>query len=234
MHIPDGFMDPKVSSGLAGVAAVALGYCFAKVRQMATAVVPEPALAAIGKSVHSIKTGGRRMLTAFGENLILKMGMVASLIFAAQMFNFPIAQGTSGHFLGGVLAAVLLGPFAGSLAMAAVVIVQSLFYADGGFFALGANLVNMALIGTFLSYYIYSLLKRRLSEELSIGIAAWFSVVLAASVCSLEIGLSGTFDLLATFLAMFKVHAVIGLAEALITLGLIKVAGGYFEKNNSL
>jgi cobalt/nickel transport system permease protein len=234
MHIPDGFIDPKFSGGLAGVAAVALGYCLAKVRQMATAVVPQEALAAVGKGVNSLASGGRRMLTAFGENLILKMGMVASLVFAAQMFNFPIAQGTSGHFLGGVLAAVLLGPYAGSLAMAAVVIVQSLFYADGGFFALGANLINMALIGTFLSYYIYSLLKRRLSEELSIGITAWLSVVLAASACALEIGLSGTFDLLATFLAMFKVHAVIGLAEALITLGLIKVAGGYFEKNSSI
>jgi len=234
MHIPDGFLDPKVSSSLAGVAALALGYCFARVRQMATAVVPGAALAAAGKGLETIKFGSRRVLTAFGENLVLKMGMVASLIFAAQMFNFPIAEGTSGHFLGGILAAVLLGPFAGSLAMAAVVIIQSLFFADGGFLALGANLVNMALIGTFLSYYIYALLKRKLPEEASLGLAAWFSVVLAASACALEIGLSGTFDLFTTFLAMFKVHAVIGLAEVLITLGLIKVAGGYFEKNSSI
>jgi cobalt/nickel transport system permease protein len=223
MHIPDGFLDPKISGGLAGIAVVALAYCFSKVRQAVTAFVPEAALATAGRGAQSIATGAKRVLTKFGENLILRTGMVAALVFTAQMFNFPINEGTSGHFLGGVFAAVILGPFAGSLAIAAVVIIQALFYADGGIVALGGNLVNMVVIGTFISYYLYAFLKAKLDKALSVGIAAWFSVVLAASACAVEIGLSGTYPLLTTWQAMLKPHILIGLAEALITVVLLKI-----------
>jgi cobalt/nickel transport system permease protein len=223
MHIPDGFLDPKVSGSMMGAAAVVLAYSFAKVRAAVTAHVPQEAFAAAGRVAGNIVGRGRRVLTKFGEQKIYLMGMVASLIFAAQMFNFPINQGTSGHLLGGVLAAVLLGPFAGTLVIAAVLGIQSLFFADGGFLALGANIINMAFFGALVSYYIYYLLKKILPEWASVGIAAWFSVVMAAFACSLEIGFSGTISYGLVVPSMFKVHAIIGIAEALITLAMINV-----------
>jgi len=223
MHIPDGFLDPKVSGSMMGVAAVVLAYSLAKVRAAVTVVIQQEAFATVGKGIGNIMGKGRRVLTGFGEQKIYLMGMVASLVFAAQMFNFPINQGTSGHLLGGVLAAVLLGPFAGTLVIAAVLGIQSLFFADGGIWALGANIINMAFFGTIVSYYIYALLKKYMPEWASIGIAAWFSVVMAAFACSLEIGFSGTIGYDLVVPSMFKVHAIIGVAEALITLAMINV-----------
>jgi cobalt/nickel transport system permease protein len=223
MHIPDGFLDPKISGGLAGVAGLVLAHCFSKVKQAATAVVPQAALAAAGKGARSIGLGSRRIVTKFGESLLMRTAAVASLIFAAQMFNFPIAGGTSGHLIGGVLAVVLVGPFAGTLAVASVLIVQSLFYADGGLLALGANIMNMAVIGALASYYLYSWLKKSLPEWLSIMITAWASVVLASVLCALEVGFSGTIALGSVLPAMFKVHALIGAAEALITIALVNL-----------
>lgn len=221
MHIPDGFLDPKLSGGLAGIAALVLSYCFSRVKQAVTAVVPEAVVATAGRGLQSIGLGAKRALTKFGGNLILKMGMVASLVFAAQMFNFPINNGTSGHLIGGVFSVVLLGPFAGSLALAAVLVVQSLFFSDGGLLALGANIVNMAVFGALLSYYIYAGLKKVLPERLAIMISAWLSVVAAAFICALEISFSGTVAFGAIVPAMFKIHAVIGVAEALITIALL-------------
>lgn len=222
MHIPDGFIDPKISFGLLGVAVALLGYCLAKVREAVTALAPQEAFAAAGRNVRGLAGKSRRMLTRLGEQKIYRMGMVAALIFAAQMFNFPIDQGTSGHLIGGVLAVVLLGPFAGTIALAAVLVIQALFFADGGLVTMGANIINMALFGALASYYVYAGLKKWLAEWVSIGIAAWGSVMLAAAAASLEIGLSGTFALSAVMGAMLRVHAVIGVAEALITIALVR------------
>ncbi len=222
MHIPDGFLDPKISYSLMGAAVAVLGYCLAKVREAVTALAPRQALAGVGEGIKSVAGKSRRMLTRFGEQKIYLMGMVAALVFAAQMFNFPIDKGTSGHLVGGVLAVVLLGPFAGTIALAAVVIIQALFFADGGLVALGANVVNMAGLGALVGFYVYAGLKKRLTEWLSIALAAWCSVMLAAAAASLEIGLSGTFALGAVMLAMLRVHALIGAAEALITVALVK------------
>ena len=224
MHIPDGFLDPKIAGGLAGLASLVLGYCLSKVKQAVTAVVPEAALAVAGKGLRSISLGSKRALTKFGESLILKMGAVASLVFAAQMFNFPIDSGTSGHLIGGVLAVVILGPFAGALVIAAVLAVQSLFFADGGIIALGANIINMAVFGALASYYIYLGLKKILPEITSLMFTAWLSVVMAAFLCSLEIGASGSVAFGLIIPAMLKTHAVIGLAEALITVALVNLS----------
>jgi cobalt/nickel transport system permease protein len=223
MHIPDGFLDPKIAGGLVGIAVMVLGYCLSKVKQAVTAVVPEAALAAAGKGLRSISIGSKRVLTKFGENLLLKMGAVASLVFAAQMFNFPIDGGTSGHLIGGVLAVVILGPFAGSLVIAAVLTVQSFFFADGGIVAIGANIVNMSIIGALISYYIYIALKKILPETASIMLTAWFSVIMAALACSLEIGFSGSVALNTIIPAMVKTHAIIGMAEAFITIALLNL-----------
>lgn len=217
MHIPDGFIDPKISFGLMGAAVAVLGHCLAKVKAAVTVMADQPAFAGLGKAVGR----GRRVLTKLGEQNIYLMGMVAALIFAAQMFNFPIDQGTSGHLIGGVLAVVLLGPFAGTIAVAAVVIIQALFFADGGLIVMGANVVNMACLGALISYYIYTGIKKFLPEWISIGATAWCSVMIAATATSLEIGLSGTYALGSLTGAMLGVHAVIGIAEALITIALV-------------
>ena len=206
-----------------GAAIAVLGYCFAKVKAAVTAMVQQPAFAAVGRGIKSLAGGGRRALTRLGEQKIYLMGMVAALIFAAQMFNFPIGQGTSGHLLGGVLAVVLLGPFAGTLVIAVVLGVQAIFFADGGLLALGANIINMAFFGSLVSYYLYAGLKKILNEKISIVVAAWFSVVMAACACSLEVAFSGKIGFAQVIPAMFKVHAVIGIAEAMITIVLINI-----------
>ncbi|MFA4843893.1 MAG: energy-coupling factor ABC transporter permease [Candidatus Margulisiibacteriota bacterium] len=221
MHIPDGFLDPKMSAGMMGAAAFVLAYCVAKVKAAVTALAPQAALAAAGRGVGNVVSGMRRVLTGDGERTIYKMGMVASLVFAGQMFNFPISSGTSGHLIGGVFASVLLGPFAGAIVIAVVLAVQMLFFADGGLLAIGANIVNMALSGTIIAYYIYYFLKKAAPEWLAIIVAAWSSVVLAASTCSLEIGFSGTSAFTQVIPAMLNVHVIIGLAEALISLAAI-------------
>ncbi|KPJ68565.1 hypothetical protein AMJ44_06350 [candidate division WOR-1 bacterium DG_54_3] len=223
MHIPDGFIDPKISFGLMGAAVAILGYCLNKVRAAVTALAPQEAFAAAGRGIKNLAGRSRRVLTKLGEQKIYAMGMVAALVFAAQMFNFPIDKGTSGHLIGGVLAVVLLGPFAGTIVIAAVLIIQSLFFADGGIIVLGANIINMAFFGAFLSYYIYVFLKKYILEWQSIAVAAWCSVVMAALATSLEIGLSGTFALSVVTASMLKVHILIGVAEALISVALIQV-----------
>ncbi len=223
MHIPDGLLDPKMSAGMAGAAALAVAFCVAKVRQAVTAVVKSGALAAVGAGANNVVSGGKRVLTKLGEKKIYEMGMIASLLFAAQMFNFPIGQGTSGHLIGGVLAAVLLGPFAGTVVIAVVLMVQSFFFADGGVLALGANIVNMAVVGSLCCYYIYFYAKKYIPEWAAIAASSWISVMAAASLCSLQIGLSGAFPVMTVFSMMLKAHAVIGVAEALITVALVNI-----------
>jgi cobalt/nickel transport system permease protein len=229
MHIPNGFLDPKISAGLIGVAVAALSYSFAKVREMVTALAPVEALATAGRAVGSMAGRVRRVLTGEGERMVYKMGMVAALVFAGQMFNFPVSQGTSGHLIGGIFAAVILGPFAGAIVMAAVLSVQAFFFADGGPLALGANIVNMAVIAALGCYYLYFWLKRALPEWLAIFIAAWASVILASFACALQLGYSGTVPFETVIPAMVNVHAVIGIAEALITLALVNIFRGMLK-----
>lgn len=226
MHIPDGFLDAKVSSGLVGAAAAGLFYSFYRLREAITAKSPVQALST---GLNTVTSGTRRVLTTAGENLLYKMGMVAALVFAAQMFNFPIDNGTSGHLIGGVLAAVLLGPFAGAVVISVVLAVQMLFFADGGVLALGANIINMAFAGTILAYYVYRALKRVIPEWPAIMAASWSSVMLAAFFCAIQIGLSGTISFGAVIPAMLRVHAVIGVAEALITIAFVRIFRSFIQ-----
>ncbi|MDD4179875.1 MAG: energy-coupling factor ABC transporter permease [Candidatus Margulisbacteria bacterium] len=223
MHIPDGFLDPKVSAGLVGAAAAVLALSVAKVREAITALKPAEALATAGRGMSNMVGGMKRVLTGDGERTIYQMGMVAALVFAGQMFNFPINSGTSGHLIGGVFASVILGPFAGAIVIAVVLAVQMLFFADGGLLAIGANIINMSLFGTIVAYYIYYYLKKYIPEWMAILGAAWVSVPLAAFACALELGISGTIPFERVMPAMVNVHMVIGIAEALITLVLVNV-----------
>ena len=227
MHIPNGFLDPKVSTGTAFVAAGVLGYCIAKVRQALSVIVPESVLAGAGNIGCTITEGSKKLISSFTENHLMRMGAIGSLIFAAQMFNFSIANSTSGHLLGGVIAALVLGPFSGSIVIAVVLAVQSIFFADGGIMALGANILNMAIIGTLASYYIYYLIyklsRSKIGSYAGIFLAAFFSVLAASIACAFEVALSGTIELSKILPAMASVHAKIGIAEALFTIMAIEI-----------
>ncbi|MEW6105084.1 MAG: energy-coupling factor ABC transporter permease [Bacillota bacterium] len=195
MHIPDGFLDAGTLAATAVVSAATLGY--------------------------ALKRTGREL----EERQIPLMGVVSAFVFAAQMLNFPVVGGTSGHLLGGVIAAVLLGPWAGSLVMATVLIVQCLVFQDGGLLALGANIFNMAVLGTIGGYLVYQALGLLLKHNplAQAAGAAWFSVVTAAAACSLELAVSGISPLPVVLPAMLGVHALIGIGEASITTVVLSV-----------
>ncbi|MCX5783373.1 MAG: energy-coupling factor ABC transporter permease [Elusimicrobia bacterium] len=143
----------------------------------------------------------------------LKFAAVTAFIFAAQMVNFPVSGATSGHFLGGVLAAYLLGVPLGMISTAIVLSVQALFFGDGGIYALGANILNMSLIGAGLGGLLMKLLSKKWGGMVSLAVASWFSVMLAALACSAELALAGKVHLGAICGAMLGVHALIGIAE---------------------
>ncbi len=192
MHIPDSVLDTKV-------------------------IVTTAVLGAAGLAI-AVRKIERRL----GDGTTVLMGTMAAFVFAAQMVNFPVGPLVSGHLLGGVLASVLLGPWAGAVVIAAVLLVQCFLFADGGVTALGANFVNMGLIGAVGGYAIYAPIRRMIGGQKGVLIAAmaaaWFSVLLSSGACAIELAASGhggDFPRLLAWMAL--VHAVIGLGEALIT-----------------
>ena len=192
MHIPDGLLEPKVAAITGAVGVAGLMY-------------------AIRKLEHQL-----------GDRTTVLMGTMSAFVFAGQMVNFPVGPGVSGHLLGGVLSSVLLGPWAGAVVMAAVLIVQCFLFNDGGLTALGANFVNMGLIGSICGYAIYAPMRRAIGGQKGVLIAsmasAWFSVLLASGAFAIEMAASGhrgDFVRILTWMAM--IHAVIGVGEALIT-----------------
>jgi cobalt/nickel transport system permease protein len=153
------------------------------------------------------------------------MGVLGAFVFAAQMLNFPILGGTSGHLIGGSLLAILLGPMAGSLAMTTVVIAQALFLQDGGLIALGANIFNISAITCFSGYGIFKLLggsagggKRLLFAGFMAG---WASLLISSACCALEMGLSGAIPLRMGLATMVGYHAIVGVVEGMLTAGVL-------------
>jgi cobalt/nickel transport system permease protein len=194
MHIPDGFIDGTTSAGAAVVAAGGLGATL------------------------------RRAGEVLDERRVPLAGLVAAFVFAVQMLNFPVVSGTSGHLLGGALAAVLVGPAVGSVCVTVVLAVQALLFADGGVSALGLNVLNMALVTAFGGYAVFLLARRVLSRTpssvvVAAGVAAAASVVLSALAFALEYAVGGTGTAsIATFAgAMVGVHVLIGVGEGVIT-----------------
>jgi len=190
LHIPDGFLTLIVSLVFWLVTIVLVGLAVSKTNQ------------------------------SLGEKQIPLMGVMAAFIFAAQMLNFPIAGGTSGHFLGGSLAAIVLGPWAGILVMTAVVGVQALLFQDGGLLVMGANIFNMGIITSVIGFGLYRMVvsrKRGLRIAFA-GIGAWIATMAAALFTALQLWLSGTTRLEIVVPAMLGVHVLIGLGEALITM----------------
>jgi len=194
LHIPDGFISAPVSLAFLAIAAF---FVFIALR------------------------GAKKQLD---EKVAPLAGLAAVFIFAMQMINFPVAAGTSGHLIGGALAAILIGPWAGVLAVTVVLFVQALFFADGGLIALGLNVVNLSVIATLGSWYVFKLFqkllpKNRIGFLTATAIAAYISVPLAAVGFSIQFALGGTtaIELSKVLIAMLGVHTVIGIGEAIIT-----------------
>lgn len=191
MHIPDGFLSPPVFISGWAIAVGSLTYALKKTKEI------------------------------LKDKMIPLMGVMAAFIFAAQMLNFPVVGGTSGHFMGGLLAGILLGPFSGLLVMSTVLILQCFIFQDGGLTALGANIFNMGIIGSFFAYYLWILLSKILNKSVGVFISAWLAIVLAASFCALELAISGTAPLKIVLPAMVGIHTLIGFGEGIITVGVL-------------
>jgi len=159
----------------------------------------------------------------------LKFAAIAMFIFAAQMMNFPVLNGTSGHFLGTTFAVVLLGIPFGILSTTAVLIVQCLAFGDGGLSVLGVNILNMALIGAIpgaaLTFIFRSNFRfNKIQKSILIFAGSWLSIVIAAFFCSAELGISGTIDFTTVFSSMVGIHSLIGIFEGVITVALYLIA----------
>jgi cobalt/nickel transport system permease protein len=192
LHIPDGFLSGEVA-----------------------AVAWLPALAAVA---WALRVAGRDL----DEERVPMLGVLAAFVFAAQMVSFPVAGGTSGHLLGAALAAVLLGPWLACVVMAVVVTAQALVFADGGITALGANVLNMGVLGALAAGGLIAVARPLLpaTRGAFIGLVAataWLAVMAAALAASLELAASGTVPLGTVLPAMLGVHALIGVGEAVIT-----------------
>jgi cobalt/nickel transport system permease protein len=196
MHIPDGFLSPGVAAAAGVVAIAAVAY---------------------GLRVANVE---------LDEARVPLLGVVAAFIFAAQMLNFPVAGGTSGHFLGATMAAVLLGPWIACLVMSVVLIVQCFAFADGGVSALGANILNMGVLGALLAGFLVVAAQRLLPHTRvaflgTVGVVAWLAVMTGATATSFELAISDTVPLGTVLPAMLGVHALIGIGEAVVTVAAV-------------
>lgn len=198
MHIPDGFLTPEICVLMYAISIAILIFCW------------------------------RRIKAVYSRSFVPLIAVSSAFVFAAQMLNFPIVYGTSGHLVGGTFLAILLGPFAAIISMTTVLLMQAIFFADGGLFTFGANIFNMAIIGG-LSFYIIKLLGdggvSRKRFLVSVFVASWLSVVLGALACALQIGVSPMFasagGVFVTVPSMLFWHVLIGAGEAVITTTLI-------------
>jgi cobalt/nickel transport system permease protein len=194
MHIPDGFIDIPTSAAFAAIAAVGVGA--------------------------SLKGAARSL----DEKTAPLAGLTATFIFAVQMLNFPVAAGTSGHLFGSVLAAVLVGPYVATLALSVVLLLQALLFADGGLTAAGLNVFNLSLVGVWVGYGVFLLVKKILPKNkpsitTAAAIAGFISVPAAVVgfVLQYAIGANSTFSVTAVFTGMMGTHLLIGIGEAVIT-----------------
>lgn len=193
MHIPDGFLDLWIA-----------GFCF-----VLSAIV-------IGFAV-------RRTNDTLDDTRVALLGVISAGIFAAQMLNWPIPGGTSAHFVGGALAAILLGPYLGTLSVTSVLVIQTFVFGDGGITALGANVLNMAIIPAFVGYALFRIL-RPYSPSVGAFVAGWLAITAGAVAAAIELGLSATFnyELITVLTVMGVGHLLLGLIEGAITLAVYR------------
>jgi cobalt/nickel transport system permease protein len=191
MHIPDGFLDGKTAALTAALSVAGVGMAL------------------------------RRVKHELPARQVPQLGLAAAFLFTAQMINFPVAGGTSGHLIGGTLVAALLGPSAAVVVITTVLIVQCFLFQDGGVTALGANIFNMAIICPVIGYAIYRLLgyflKGMRGQVTALAFAAWCSAVIASIACAGQLAMSHTVPWNIAFPAMVGVHMLIGIGEGLIS-----------------
>lgn len=195
-HIPDGLLSPPVLAGAAALSAAALA------------------------------VAAHRSRDQLQDRQAPLLGAATAFVFAAQMFNFPLGAGTSAHLLGGVLIAVVVGPWAAMLALFSVLLVQALLFQDGGIAALGANTLNLAVLGAGGGYLLYRWQlaltgigpRRRLAAA---GTAAFLSAAAIGAAVGLELGMSGIVPLKTAVLAVGGAHLLVGVAEAGLTVGIL-------------
>ena len=193
MHMSDGIVNAPISVLFALIAVLGLAFCVARARR------------------------------DLDDRTAPMAGLVAAFVFAVQMLNFPVLPGVSGHLLGGALCAILVGPYVGALCVSIVLLLQALLFADGGLSALGTNITNMALIGTFVGYGVAVAMRRIATRSrgglvLTAFVAAWVNTVVASLGFVLEYALGGQGLALGTvFGLMTGFHALIGIGEGIIT-----------------
>ena len=194
MHIPDGFIDIPTSAAFAAASSIA---------------------------VAGAVKGARKQLSEQSAPLA---GLTAVFIFAVQMLNFPVAAGTSGHLIGAALAMVLVGPYAATLALVVVLIIQAFLFADGGLTALGLSIFNMAVISVWVSFIVFRLLKKILPKTKSwLVVATFISALISVPAAAIgfviqyAIGANATFSVGTVLNAMVGSHILIGFGEAIIT-----------------
>jgi len=197
LHIPDGFLSPIICG--------------------ATYIV---SLCVVGYSIRKVKNG-------LDERLVPLTALLTALFFAAQMMNYPIIGGTTAHLLGGASLALVLGPYVGCVCMTVILLLQCLLFGDGGITALGANLLTMAVIGTFLPYYVYKLvMSATKNRAISSAVGAFLGDVTAAITAGVLLGLSAPifqYGLEIAVPAMAINHSIIGAGEAIVTAALIAI-----------
>ena len=195
MHIPDGFLAPAIWVSLDLAAVPAVAYCARKSRR------------------------------DIEETRVPLLGVMGAFIFAAQMIHFPVGPGTSGHLAGAALLAILFGPYAAALVMAAILAVQALLFQDGGVTALGANFWNLGIIGVFLGYlpYWFSLRAGGRFRSAAIYLGGWLAVVGGASAVALELAWSRVASPAVLLASLVAIHAVTGLVEGALTLAAVRM-----------
>ncbi|MBJ7330413.1 MAG: energy-coupling factor ABC transporter permease [Solirubrobacteraceae bacterium] len=196
MHIPDGYLSSEVCAVTSVAAAGAIGYAVVRARE------------------------------ELDDARVPMVGATAAMVFALEMLNFHVTGGTSGHLLGAALATVLLGPWLGMLVVSAVLGVQAVAFADGGIAVLGANVLNMAVLGSLVTQAMLDGTRALRGDRFSgllgvVGVASWVAVMAAATATSFELAASGTIALATVLPAMLGVHALIGIGEATITVAVV-------------
>lgn len=193
MHIPDGFLDLWIAAVCYVLSALVIGFAV------------------------------RRTNDELDDTRVALLGVVSAGIFAAQMLNWPIPGGTSAHLVGGALAAILLGPYLGALSVTSVLTIQTFVFGDGGITALGANVLNMAIIPAFVGYALFRLL-RPYHRSVAAFVAGWLGVTAGAIAAAIELGLSSTFNyqLITVLTFMGGAHLLLGLVEGAITLAVYR------------
>lgn len=203
MHTPDGFLTGWICIVLLVLSAIPVALAF------------------------------KGMQRAFTRTFAAKIATVAAIIFMAQMLNFPILDGTSGHLIGAAFALILLGVDGAVIAMASVLLVQAVIFGDGGMLSIGANIFNMGVVGVYSADFVCRIMVN-MNRTVRIFIASLASVIAASFFCAIELGLSGTFALATSVTAMVPIHAIIGVGEGMITVALASLLAERVNSRNFL